>query len=616
MPLEFTSAGRPVHLSPGTSMQLEYNSPLFDEDTLKGTFSYSIGVPAGPNGPLYGWPERPDSATEPGAQLPAELGLDGLPLLTGTQRIKSASASKYSVSVQAGLSGAGLSGRQLSSFAYGGLRTVPRWVSAGFDGGGNPVQVPGLPLHANEVAANPAAYGYVFAPLRNEYVTEAIKALPGYDPAKIDPLAFPQEMVNSWSTGVAPAPGLPTTGTFFYNADFLTPGGGGLFGNSYRLLPNFCPFPKLRYLLQAICEESGLRVDVGQLLPGELGDLVVVSNAVFVDRGDLTELRFSLADVVPALTVAELLAAVRQDFGIVVYIDPLTQRVRSCYLAEQVAVGAPYADLSEQLADAPEVSLDVAKGCLLTYHVDSDDELTKDLLSKQPDPTLVLAPVATVGDLPASALILSENPVAGQVRLVEALDTWYTCTLAYLDGVRVKLVWVPLAPALPSIAVAGGGEAQEQATCYTLALPTRLQPYSNILASIPAISQAAYRADDTGQEAVSRSSALRLLFYNGLQPASDGTSLYPQLSPRSRSGAYSVRLAGPQGTYAQWLKEWLPVKLRASSYKQALALTALDLARLDLSRPLRLDGVPYLVRKLSATLPLRKPATAELVRLF
>ena len=614
MPLEFTSAGRPVQLSPGTSMQLEYNSPLFDEDTLKGTFSYSIGVPAGPNGPLYGWPERPDSATEPGAQLPAEVGLDGLPLLTGSQRIKSASASKYSVSVQAGLSGAGLSGRQLSSFAYGGLRTVPRWVSAGLDGGGNPILVPGLPLHANEVVASPAAYGYVFAPLRNEYVSEAIKAQPGYDPAKIDPLSFPQETVNSWSTGVAPALGLPATGTFFYNADFTVP--GGIVFGTYRLLPNFCPFPRLRYLLQAICEESGLRVDVGQLLPGELGDLVVVTNALFVDRGDLTELRFSLADVVPALTVAELLAALRQDFGIVVYLDPLTQRVRSCYLAEQVAVGAPYADLSAQLAGTPEVSLDVAKGCVLTYHVDSDDELTKDLLSKQPDPTLVLPAVATVGDLPASALILSENPAAGQVRLVEALDTWYTCTLSYLDGVSVKLTWAPLAPALPSIAVAGGGEAQEQATCYTLALPTRLQPYSTILAPIPAISQPAYHADDTGQEAVSRSSALRLLFYNGLQPASDGVSLYPQLSHRSRSGAYSVRLAGPQGTYAQWLKEWLPVKLRASSYKQALALTALDLARLDLSKPLRLDGVPYLVRKLSVTLPLRKPATAELVRLF
>ena len=105
MPLQLTSAGRPVHLSAGTSTQLEYNSPLFDEEAIKGSFSYSFGVPALPNGPLYGWPERADAAATPGAQLPAELGLDGLPVLVGTQRVKSASPSKYSVSVQAGLSG-------------------------------------------------------------------------------------------------------------------------------------------------------------------------------------------------------------------------------------------------------------------------------------------------------------------------------------------------------------------------------------------------------------------------------------------------------------------------------------------------------------------------------
>jgi hypothetical protein len=321
----------------------------------------------------------------------------------------------------------------------------------------------------------------------------------------------------------------------------------------------------------------------------------------------------------PALTVAQLLSALRQDFGIVVYIDPVSQRVRSRYLVEQVAAGAPYTDLSERVAAAPEVSINEPQGQLLTYHVDSSDELTKDVLSRQPDPTLLLPAVATVADLPATAIILVDNPVAGQVRLVEELDMYYTCTLSYLDGVSLTLHWLPLAPALPSIAVEGGGEEQAQATCYTVELPTRMELYTDIMAPVPAISQPAYHADQeqtTGSDQVSRSSELRLLFYNGLQPASDGVSLYPQLSHRSQSGAYSVRLAGPQGTYAQWLKDWLPVKLRATSYKQPLLLTPLDLARLDLTQPLRLAGVPYLVRKLSATLPLTKPASAELVRLF
>ncbi|RZK34858.1 MAG: hypothetical protein EOO57_10280, partial [Hymenobacter sp.] len=88
-----------------------------------------------------------------------------------------------------------------------------------------------------------------------------------------------------------------------------------------------------------------------------------------------------------------------------------------------------------------------------------------------------------------------------------------------------------------------------------------------------------------------RSTVLRLLFYRGLQLASDGVMSCPQLSHRSPSGALSVRLTGPAGTYQQLLRTWLPVKLRGTSYKQPLLLTSLDLSRLDLSQQIRLDGV-------------------------
>ena len=611
--LELTSDNRPVRLSPGTSVQLELNSPLFDEDTIKGSFSYSFAVPAGPNGPLYGFPERPDRAGEPGAPLPAALADEGLPLLVGTQRVKSATPQKYSVAVQAGLSGASLSGRPLSSFAYGGLRSVPRWVEGGQLGYGFSLQMPGLVFHANDVAARPEAYEYVFAPLRNEFVTEEQKALLTASSAVVDPLAYPDQTVNAWQVYPVQVLGMPPGGSFTYHADFQVPGGVQLV--AFKLLPAYCPFPKLRYVLQAICEESGLAVDVANLLPGELGDLVIAGNAQLVDRGDADTLRFSLADVLPALTVAELLAALRQDLGIVVYVDAQTQRVRSAYLAERVAPGAPHADLTAKLAGAPEVTLGEATGLTLTYRVDGDDELTKDLLSRQPDPALLLPAVATVADLPPAAVIRRENPATGQVRLVEELSTYYVCTVGMsLDLVSVPLTWAPLVVALDPVPVAGGGDEQAQTSCFTAELPTRLllDTTRPLLVPLPAISQPPYRAD---QNKVERSPALRLLFYNGLRTAADGVTRYPQLSHQSGSGRYSVRLGGAAGTYAQLLQAWLPVKLRAVSYKQSLLLASLDLARLDLTRPLWLAGVPYLVRKLSATVPLRKPATVELVRL-
>jgi hypothetical protein len=594
--LELTSNGKPVHLTPGTNVQLEYNSPLFDEDTIAGSFSYSISVPAGPNGQLYGWPERPDRAGEPGAVLPAELADDGLPLLTGAQRVKSASGQKYSINLQAGLSGAQLSERQLSSFAYGGLREVPRYVPLPLLPG---TSAPGLTLHANAVVANPAAYDYVFAPLRNEF--ESTNATL--------PLVYPlPNTVNLWTVLPVPILGMPAGGTFTYTIQYNIPGSAIPLPQDQ---PPYCAFPRLRYVLQAIFEESGLLVDLPNLLPGELGELVIAGNAQLVDRGDATTYRFSLADVVPALTVAQLLAALRQDYGIVVYQDARTRRVRTCYLHERVAFGASHQDYSATQAGYPEVTVGENPGLTLTYQVDEADELTKEALDKQPDPSLILPAVPTVPDLPAQALV-ADNPKSGQVRLVQQLDTYYVCTVAYLSVFNVSLTWMPLVVSLPPVLVAGGGDEQAQATCYTAELPTELQSTTGVTILLPAISQPPYRAD---QQAVERSSVLRLLFYRGLQLASDGVMTCPQLSHLSPSGSLSTRLSGATGTYAQLLRGWLPVKLRGSSYKQELLLTTLDLSRLDLTQQVWLDGVAYLVRKLSAMVPLKKAASVELVRL-
>jgi hypothetical protein len=451
------------------------------------------------------------------------------------------------------------------------------------------------------VVAHPEAYPYVFAPLRNEYLADKPATPP-------DPLEYPLETVNQWRVYDVAIFGIPAGGSFIYQTQV-----SGVFG---PLLTPYCPFPRLRYVLQAIFEESGLLVDVANLLPGELGDLVLVGNAQLVDWGDANWLRFSLADVLPALTVAELLAKLRQALGLVVYLDP-AQRVRTAYLVERVAADAAYTDLTARLAGTPEVMIDEPQGLTLTYEVDSEDELTKDLLADQPDPSLIRDAVATVADLPATELITTSNLAVAygpQVRLVLAENAYYTGTAGYLDGIRVRLTWTRLGAALAPVVLNGGGDEQAQGICYTTTRPTRFELALNATSTIevPALSQEPYQAS---HQQVARSSKLRLLFYRGLQLASDGKSTYPQLSRQSLSGQLSVELGGTTGTYERWLKTWLPAKLSGVSYKQALLLSPLDLAQLDLTRQLWLDGVPYLVRKLSATVPLHKAASVELVRL-
>jgi hypothetical protein len=195
---------------------------------------------------------------------------------------------------------------------------------------------------------------------------------------------------------------------------------------------------------------------------------------------------------------------------------------------------------------------------------------------------------------------------------VQEESMYYACMIVGGTLVSADLSWAQLVPALTAVLVNGGGDEQAQRICYTAALPTELQSGSEVTIPWPAISQPPYRADQT---AVERSPALRLLFYRGLQLASDGIMSCPQLSHLSPSRELSLRLSGPTGTYAQLLEAWLPIKLRGASYKQALLLSSLDLSRLDLTRQLWLDGVAYLVKKLSATVPLKKAAIVELVRL-
>lgn len=620
--LELDSNGRPVVLGPGTSVQLEYNSPLFDEEVVRGSISFSFAVPAPPNGPLYGFPERLDADATPGAELPATLRLDGLPLLVGTQRIRSASRQKYSVNLSGGLGalGSGLSGRLLASFAYGGERHLPPGQPLG--GAGSLVQVPGWVGHANEVAARPEGYDYVFAPVRCDGFTPVAAPAAGE-------MRLPV-VLNPWVTADPAAfnYGLPAAGSFAYLGVTGYRDVNGVVVPVYGQLAS--PFPRLRYVLRCLFEESGLRIDEPNFLPGELADVVIFSPANAVrnrlDAGGVLQSSFFLADALPNLTVAELLAGLRRSLGLVVTIDEEDRRVRTVLLRDVVAEPAgTVPDLTACLAGDAEVTIDDPLVLQLSYALEEEDAVTKALLAQAPDPASLAPAVATLADLPATALA----GLPPETRLVLAEDAYYQSKATGFTS-PVPLTWERLGPSLAGVAVGGtGGEEYAQGFAYTALelVPFRrdpahpLEPDPAVLArlEVPSVSRPGFEPTNLDPKAPERPTALRLLFWRGMQPASDGT-LYPLVTPLNTNqagqlvGALSLRLAGLAGTYEQLLRGWLEAKRRGVVVKQPLRLSVPDLARLDLARKVRLDGVEYLVRKLSATVPLRKAATAELVR--
>ncbi|WP_375418143.1 hypothetical protein [uncultured Hymenobacter sp.] len=650
--LELSSAGRPVALSPGTSLQLELNSPLFDEEVVRGSFAYSFSIPAFPNGPLYGFPERLDADQPPGAELPAELRLDGLPLLLGTQRVRSAGEKKYSVSLNGTLGGlaAALSRRAIPSFEYGGLRQMPPAQPYGGGEVGGLLQVPGWVLHANEVVRHPESYDYVFAPVRVDNFYEPAPAATDPPPAAVPPIVLNPWVANS---NAANAYGLPAGGTFtpngfigYQRVRLTLPnifGSGGLGtvqpttpSGETIVLPVFgqlaCPFPRLRYVLRCIFEESGQRLDEPRFLPGELGELVIVSphNALSgrPDPAGVLQSSFRLADALPDVSVAQLLLALRRGLGVVVDTDPATGLVYTRYLHELVATPAAEADdWTGRLAGPAEVEIAGASALKLVYETDPDDALTKDLLQQAPDPATLGPAVDTLAELPRVGLV----GLPPETRLVRQAGAYYRSRATYSAASTTELSWFFLAEQLDGVQVGGaGGPEQAQGFAFTQlgrapfqldpANAYQLDPRATEFMEVPAMRRPGFEPGNLDPTAPGRPTALRLLFWRGLQPASDGTSLYPLLTPLHTNqagqtvGQLSLRLSGPAGTYVQLLRGWLEVQRRGVVVKQALRLSSLDLGRLDLSRKVRLDGVEYFVRKLSPTVPLRKPVGAELVR--
>ena len=621
--LSLTSAGRPVYLAPGASTQLERNSPLFDEAVLRGSFTYSLAMPAEPNGPLYGFPERPDAATGPGAEWPGELEDDGHVVMRGTQRLRSASATSYGVALADGLSAVAgaLSERPLASFALGGLRQLPRYVKSA-PRQGMVFNLPGLVMHANAVMADPAAYDYVFAPVRNDGFRGAVADTQGVAPSFVVNFFSPRQALVD----------LPAVGTFAFSEAFA-----GLYDQYGNYIFPFetagqvylpcCPWSRLRFLLRSILTEAGLEIDDVRFFPGEWADVVVVSNAELFDRGDAEHVAFTLADVVPDLTVGQLLAKLRTS-GLVLLLDEQTRLVRTALLAELVADPAVQ-DLTEFLVGTPERVLQDVAGVTLTAHGDDGDALTQGLATAQPTAAQQGEEVEHVADLPTTWPLTATQL---RPRLVRSLNAFYQSTVettpanpATGAAPVIAVTWAYRCPELRAIDVNGGGALLEQGHCYLPVLDTPCEspifpppPYQPPLPTqaLPAMSQPGFSAGRP--EGAARSAELRLLFYQGLAPVVEtpaGTRQYPALGMTSASGQLSLLLDGPQGTYETMLRTWLPVRLSRNVFKQQLRLSPLALSRLDLSRKVQLDGLHYLVRKLTGTLPLDKPVTVELVRL-
>jgi hypothetical protein len=123
---------------------------------------------------------------------------------------------------------------------------------------------------------------------------------------------------------------------------------------------------------------------------------------------------------------------------------------------------------------------------------------------------------------------------------------------------------------------------------------------------VPAAAQPGRSARTAFEQTDKRSSQLRLLFYRGLRPDSNGV-VYPLLSSGTLDyagatvGQYALAWDGPQGLYQQWHKPWLDFRAAARQEERDVQLTLGEFLALDPTVPDRVRGLDFLWESVSVT---------------
>lgn len=98
----------------------------------------------------------------------------------------------------------------------------------------------------------------------------------------------------------------------------------------------------------------------------------------------------------------------------------------------------------------------------------------------------------------------------------------------------------------------------------------------------------------------------RLFFWNGLQAGQPVAS--------ARRGTYSLFWTGPNGLATMFWKETEQHRQRRFYLERELALDSVDLATLDFSKKVHINGMDYFAVNIAISLPIKEPARALLVR--
>ena len=325
-----------------------------------------------------------------------------------------------------------------------------------------------------------------------------------------------------------------------------------------------------------------------------------------------------------------MLRRLRQTIGMVTNLRPDGRG--AFQLLETIVSSQDFNDWSEKAAPVME-ERDNAEptASLLTYTVASGDEYNAAVF-EAPVELPIAAPVASVADLPVPYHV-ETNP-GEQLRLVTSETRYYKSTAQPNTSTGdVQCIWAPSGSQKIPVATSTDPSVALQQEAQGIAA-TSMTSYAENARYPGVLMNALYPS--YLQDLTEKNEDLRLGFYRGRQPYHiDGTwpfpaadfpqmpvPTYPLVTPFNRRadgtqlGEYSLELQGPAGTYEKLLRKWLTLRSTAAPIKRTFYLTATDLAGLDMTRKIRVDGVDYLLQSVKVTVPITRGASCVLVPVF
>ncbi len=585
---------------------LESNNPLLQEEGQRGNYSLPINAPRTPhNDQLLGHPARFDQLRPRvlrfGADLLDELGAE---LLTGSLVLRSITPTAYVLNLEYGASEVmqRLKARPLSSFLFGGLH---RMEPSTRDPLNPDVGVFNTIRYMDEVTKAFPAFPFVFAPISNNDAN-----------GEWDSYPIPSVTFNQWGSVFNNS----TTGEDGFQYQMFFGPGGAQTGAGVSPLPLI----RLEYLVKEIFREIRVPLIEDFFAETEMRLAVLVPTGSYMrqtPRGLLSIddwwMEFLIGDHLPDMSAGEFLRKLFDSFGLHFDVTP-TGEAR--LLRSRDLIQTPdTTDLTLKVGPAFTNDLEGSQSVVVRNRLPENDRYAEEFASA-PEPEMIVAePVATVADLPAATEEDVVILVTSEARYYRGLKTVSNATPPV-----TTFSWEPGPFYLPEVTV-GAEESQfdyEVGFTYT---PTRklqyvFQGYADVdtLTMLePARTPQHPKAD--------LSKNLRLAFYRGLRPVpgalnlAGGPAVIPWVTLGNTApdgtiiGLHSLQVAGGPGLVNKFLRPLLQLRRVRGNVRFPSLLTAQDFRRLDLTKPVRIRGDEFMIRKATIGLPLRKPGVLHLV---